>query len=223
MSEQLNVKNLSDEFISEFFQDEDPSGLCFVTSYCLMIYLLSKQISTEINTGIYLKTIEGNEPLRMSHYWLLLNETGEIIDPTIRQFDITFESSIYVGKIEENYISNKYIIEESLVENWLDQSFLDWKKPFVDITYPLDIAFLKRMICFTLKISSKLYIELITHETPSDNLNNHFALFFEPIFIFLGRWKNGVIRFEIPDEIINSNFKIMMNNALIWYDENFTH
>lgn len=217
MSEQLKIKQLSEDFIWDYIQNEDPSGLCFITSYSLLIYLSSKQIKTELKTGLFEKILEDNQILKVNHYWLQVKSNGDILDSTIRQFDMNFESTIYIGKIDENYISKTYIIDKSLKNNWFFETYENWKTPFVDPLYPLDGDFIKRMICFTLKISSKLYIELESIENPQDEINNHFGLYFQPIFTFLVRWNNNEISFKIPDEVFDSNFEIMLKGALMWH------
>lgn len=71
------------------------------------------------------------------------------------------------------------------------------------------------MICFTLKISSKLYIELVSLKNPQEEINNQFGLYFQPIFTFLVRWNNNEISFKIPDEVFDSNFDMMLKGALM--------
>ena len=71
------------------------------------------EIEHEITIG---KSRKNN--IEVSHFWITFNNNGIILDPTIKQFNQN-ESSVYLGNIQKNETTNRYI----KIENNGDESF----------------------------------------------------------------------------------------------------
>ena len=136
-------KKLTEDFISESIKTEDPAGLCFATSFPLLIYLATKQIKSRLKTGKVPKEMPHDPNFKVDHYLLQIDSDGTILDPTIQQFNKDVEP-IYIGKPIDSEVTNKYKLCDLPINSWFQQTYDSWRKTYDDPTFPLTGAFEKR-------------------------------------------------------------------------------
>lgn len=211
--EHLRVKKLAEDFISESIKSEDPSGLCFATSYPLKIYLLTKNVNSKLIAGKVPKSIPEDEHFKFDHFWLQIDKEGTMLDPTIKQFSGDDKMQIYLGKLDENVITKSYIVSEIPTKDWFQSVYNSWSTPFIDPTYPCN-DFTQRSIAYQIKLATILHSEMNRLPNPDENLNRYYRDYFDPIFIFLRNWKIGNSLIKIDAEKIHPDFDKMLAEAL---------
>lgn len=211
--EHLRVKKLAEDFISESIKNEDPSGLCFATSYPLKIYLLTKNVRSKLIAGKVPKSIPEDVNFKFDHFWLQIDKDGTMLDPTIKQFSGDDKMPIYLGKLDENVITKSYIVSEIPTKDWFQNVYDAWRTPFIDSTYPCN-DFTKRSIAYQIKLATILHSEMNRLPNPDENINRYYQDYFSPIFIFLRNWKNGNSLIKIDSDKIHPNFDKMLAEAL---------
>ncbi len=105
----IKLKSLTERIIKHSIEEECPKGFCFSISFVLSIYLELNGLPNEIIGGKMNNT---------NHFWIYLKDFDVIIDATIKQFDKNQEA-IYIGKKNENEITNQYKINQISFNEWL--------------------------------------------------------------------------------------------------------
>jgi hypothetical protein len=211
------LKKLTEDFISESIRDQDPAGLCFGTSFPLQIYLATKQLRSRLIKGEVPQPKANGTIQNVPHYWLQIDSGDIILDATIQQFKNP--EPIYIGKLQDNEITEKYIPNNLALDSWFPDDFDSWKKPYEYSTFPLDCPFEKRSITYTIKLATILHAEIKNMDSPDDFIKEHFGLYFKPIYIFLCSWHSGIITFDIVKEKLPSSFDNLLSDALQWVNE----
>lgn len=214
-----NIVKLSKEFTSECIRTEDPAGLCFATSFPLLIYLATKQIKSQIRTGKVPKILADGISIDVDHFWLQIDKEGTILDPTIQQFKEDQEP-IFIGMIQDNEVTEKYKPCDLPSYLWFPEVYRDWKTPFVDPTYPLEVDTVKRNIKYTIRLATILNAEIKKMSLQDDFIDRHLKLYLRPIYIFLYNWHTGKINFELVNEKIPYEFANLLSDALLWSEQN---
>lgn len=87
------IKEIAEDFVFQTFGNENPDGLCFSLCFPLSVLFTLMDIDHEIAFGKAQKV-----HAEISHFWIILDKNGTILDPTIRQFNSN-EVKVYLGKI----------------------------------------------------------------------------------------------------------------------------
>lgn len=212
-SEHYRIKKLTEDFISESIKHEDPSGLCFATSYPLKIYLLTKKFNSKIIAGKVPKSIPEDENFKFDHFWLQIDKDGTMLDPTIKQFSGDDKMPIYLGKLDENVITKNYIVSEVPTKDWFQHVYDAWRAPFMDSTYPFN-DFTKRSIAYQIRLATILHWEINNFPNPDKIINQYYQDYFTPIFFYLREWHAGNSAVVIEKENMHPNFENMLSEAL---------
>lgn len=191
MAEQLTDKerqahNLADTFSTTILAEECQKGRCFATCYPLLIHLENNDIKTSIVTGNY----KGN-----IHYWLSIDGTETIIDPTIKQFDET-KPQVFVGtNLNGDYFGDK-VDDYSSATYWSYRAFInssiDDEHLLVPPNYDKSTA-----LKILLKAATLIYVE-----TEYMNLKKEFVLS-EPAKVYLDQIDEILVTSK-NEELINS-------------------
>jgi hypothetical protein len=213
-AEHNHIKKLTEDFISESIRHENPAGLCFGTSFPLLIYLATKQIKSSLIKGGVPQPKADGTIQNVPHYWLQIDSEDIILDPTIQQFKNP--DPIYIGKLQDNEITKKYIPNNLKCDSWFHEDFDGWKKPYEDSTFPLDGPFEKRSITYTIKLATILHAEIKKLNSVDESINRLFGLYFRPIYFFLYHWHTEVINFKITKENLPTGFDSLLSDVLQW-------
>jgi hypothetical protein len=142
------IETLSNIFVTKILGNVCQKGKCFTTCYPLSVHLENNNIQTSIVMGEYKGQI---------HYWLTLDETTIIIDPTIKQFDKT-QPQIFVGLDKANDYKGNVLEDQESVVYW-------WKRPFINSEFDDEDVFVpkdydrKSALEIILKAATLLYVE----------------------------------------------------------------
>lgn len=108
-------------FIDNTIQKQDPSGLCFTVSLPLHLHLRNNGYPCSLGVG----RCEDRD-----HFWVKLDNSDNIVDATILQFDFAKHlPSIYIG-VKPNEFN------EDLKPGWFNETVETWVSPFKVIGYP---------------------------------------------------------------------------------------
>lgn len=138
------IESLTIQFLDNIELSDCPKGKCFTTCYPLSIFLKRNKIPTLFFQGYY-KTQEN------VHYWLTLQDSETIIDPTIRQFDKN-KPRVFIGK-DSDY-KNCNVLEA------IDDPIYRWKLPFIELTNEIEKSLIPP--CFDKKTNLKIILQAAT-------------------------------------------------------------
>lgn len=186
------AKTITKLFTSEILANQDPKGKCFTTCYPLSFLLEINDIDASIKMGLFSGSI---------HYWLKVDGTEIIIDPTIRQFKQNTPDT-FIG-IDKNR-------EYEELENFnLNDAIFWWKSELIDPDpnhFPLPVnKQYNRFGMFRIILKSAQYVVLKVEE--KRNEDNHFvsqrlADYFSHIQEMINAKKNAdileALKLEIP-------------------------
>ena len=177
------ITELVNEFTKQTLGTEIPEGLAFSTCFPLSIFLDLHQITTSISCGEASK----NSSI-VTHCWLTLDHEGLIIDPTIRQFDPTMEST-YIGKLSANAITKKYVPLKTSYQDWFASVYNIWAEPLIDKqprTFKREPAFEDKMNMINIKTATILYSYILKMTAKNECMSlSKCERYFSPIFKFL--------------------------------------
>ncbi len=206
------LKDMINEFTSQTFGTEIPNGLCFSTCFPISILLDIKQIKNAISCGDAPKN-----NTTVTHVWLTLDNEGTILDPTIRQFDSTMES-IYIGKLEENKVTKKYIPINASYQEWFVTTYNNWAEPLIgkQPRTSREPGFENKMNLINIKTATVLYSYISKMETKNQIMSSFKCYrYFSPIFKFLKDKSETDNKFilNLKDEM-PKNFNLLLSIAL---------
>ena len=176
------IKEIAEDFVFQTYDNEIPDGYCFSLCYPLSILFSLMEIEHEITIG---KSRKNN--IEVSHFWITFNNNGIILDPTIKQFNQN-ESSVYLGDIQKNETTNRYI----KIENIGDESFPNIYELWANLLYqhkhriPLPIELEKKLITLNVAASQVLFYYINKYGLKETLLKSKYGLsYFKPIsFVF---------------------------------------
>ncbi len=176
------IKEIAEDFVFQTYDNEIPDGYCFSLCYPLSILFSLMEIEHEITIG---KSRKNN--IEVSHFWITFNNNGIILDPTIKQFNQN-ESSVYLGDIQKNETTNRYI----KIENIGDESFPNIYELWANLLYqhkhriPLPIDLEKKLITLNVAASQVLFYYINKYGLKETLLKSKYGLsYFKPIsFVF---------------------------------------
>lgn len=213
------IKTTVENFISDSLKNENPAGLCFTTSFALMIYLYAKGIKTELRSGTFPKPLKDGSIFNISHFWLEVDQEGTVLDATYNQFnDQPNYGGVYLGKIEDHEFTKKYYVYHGKYEDWFPEVWRLWATPYEDNTYPIT-GEIERSLKYTLKIATRLHDELINLNVQDDFLNEQFGLFFKPVYTFLHHVRTEKNNFKLVVNEMPSGFENLMHRSAVWAKE----
>jgi len=117
------LKEISEDFVSQTYQNQIPDGYCFSLCYSLSVLFSLMEIKHELTFG---KSIKNN--IEISHFWITLDNNVTILDPTIKQFNPN-ELPVYLGQIQENETTSKYIKNKNIGDQAFAQTYELWAAP----------------------------------------------------------------------------------------------
>ncbi len=176
------IKEIAEDFVFQTYNNEIPDGYCFSLCYPLSILFSLMEIEHEITIG---KSRKNN--IEVSHFWITFDNNGIILDPAIKQFNQN-ESSVYLGDIQKNETTNRYI----KIENNGDEIFPNIYKLWADLLYqhkhriPLPIDLEKKLITLNVTASQVLFYYINKLALKEMLLKSKYGLsYFKPIsFVF---------------------------------------
>jgi hypothetical protein len=210
--EKDSIKKLVNEFTSQTIGLENPEGLCFLTCFPISILLEIHQIHNSISCGDAPK----NNSF-VNHCWITLDNEETIIDPTIRQFDSNMEST-YIGKLEENKVTKKYIPINAHYQEWFVTAYNNWAEPLIGKqprTYR-EPGFENKMNLINIKTAIVLYSYISKMETKNQIMSSFKCYrYFSPIFKFIKDKSETDSKFilNLKDEM-PKNFDLLLSIAL---------
>ena len=119
------LKEISEDFVSQTYQGQIPDGYCFSLCYPLSVLFTLMEIKHELTFG---KSIKNN--MEVSHFWITLDHNETILDPTIKEFNPN-ELPVYLGHIQENETTCKYIKIEDIGDQVFSQTYELWAEPLL--------------------------------------------------------------------------------------------
>lgn len=201
------IKKLAEEFTSLTFGNDIPYNFCFLTCFPLSILFDFRKINHTISCGDYSLNSK-NTP----HVWLTLDNEGIILDPTIRQFDMSLES-VYIGKLTENYVPVAGTFKE-----WFDNSYQTWTAPLLNTLprTPRTEGFEEITNLQNIKTASILYKYLGALGNSDEFIKNSKCKFyFTPIFKFLQDKINSDNSYiNMLHSSMPKDFEILLSKAL---------
>lgn len=176
------IKEIAEDFVFQTYNNEIPDGYCFSLCYPLSILFSLMEIEHEITIG---KSRKNN--IELSHFWITFDNNGIILDPTIKQFNQN-ESSVYLGDIQKNETTNRYI----KIENKGDEIFPNIYELWANLLYqhkhriPLPIDLEKKLITLNVAASQVLFYYINKLGLKEMLLKSKYGLsYFKPIsFVF---------------------------------------
>lgn len=181
------IKQLAKEFTAQTFGNEIPKGYCFSTCFALSILFDMKGIKNSMSYGEF-PSGQGTYPT--FHTWITLKDNVTILDPTIRQFDENMES-VYIGKLLENQVTQKYIPNEDDPDELFISLYDRWKKPLIgQHLVPIQIQnldFEEKMIHLNIKTAIVLYTHILREPSGDKFLitNKKCGHYFSPVIFYL--------------------------------------
>ncbi|MBK7128269.1 MAG: hypothetical protein IPM74_12410 [Crocinitomicaceae bacterium] len=213
------IKAMAENFISDGLKNENPAGLCFTTSFALMIYLYAKGIKTEIRSGTFPKLLKDGSVFNVAHFWLQVDQEGTVLDATYNQFnDQPSDGGVYLGRLEDHELTQKYKVYPEKYEDWFPEVWSVWSMPYEDTTYPIK-GDIERSLTYSLKIATRLLEELIKLNVQDDFLDEQFGLFFKPVYTLLHHVRTGKINFKLVETEMTSGFENLMHRSAVWAKE----
>ena len=178
----LLLKEITEDFVSQTYKNEIPDGYSFSLCYPLSVLFSLMDIEHEITIG---KSQKNN--VEVSHFWITLDNDEIILDPTIKQFNQN-EASVYLGDIQKNETTNKYV----KIENKGDEIFPNIYELWANLLYqhkhriPLPIDLEKKLITLNVAASQVLFHYVNKFELLEMLLKSKYGLsYFKPItFVF---------------------------------------
>jgi hypothetical protein len=207
------IKDMVTEYTSQTFGTEIPDGLCFSTCFPISIFLDIKQIKNSICCGDAPKN-NGT----VTHCWLTLFNEDTILDPTIRQFDPSMEST-YIGKLTESEVTKKYVPVKTSFQEWFVTSYNIWTEPLIDKrprTIERAPGFEDKMNLLNIKTATILYAH-IEKMSSKDQFMRLFKCerYFSPIFNFLKDKSSADKKiFDSLTELMPKDFNLLLSKAL---------
>ena len=176
------IKEIAEDFVFQTYNNEIPDGYCFSLCYPLSILFSLMEIEHEITIG---KSRKNN--IELSHFWITFDNNGIILDPTIKQFNQN-ESSVYLGDIQKNETTNRYI----KIENKGEEIFPNIYELWANLLYqhkhriPLPIDLEKKLITLNVAASQVLFYYINKLGLKEFLLKSKYGLsYFKPIsFVF---------------------------------------
>jgi hypothetical protein len=140
------------------------------------------EIEHEITIG---KSRKNN--IEVSHFWITFDNNGIILDPAIKQFNQN-ESSVYLGDIQKNETTNRYI----KIENKWDEIFPNIYELWANLLYQhkhriaLPIELEKKLITLNVAASQVLFYYIDKLGLKEMLLKSKYGMsYFKPIsFVF---------------------------------------
>jgi hypothetical protein len=176
------IKEIAEDFVFQTYNNEIPDGYCFSLCYPLSILFSLMEIEHEITIG---KSRKNN--IELSHFWITFDNNGIILDPTIKQFNQN-ESSVYLGDIQKNETTNRYI----KIENKGDENFPNIYELWATLLYqhkhrislPIDLE--KKLITLNVAASQVLFYYIDKLGLKEMLLKSKYGLsYFKPLsFVF---------------------------------------
>lgn len=181
--EKDEIKKLVNEFTSQAIGMENPEGMSFLTCFPISILLDLNQIDNAISYG----NASRNNCL-VDHCWLTIDTEGTILDPTIRQFDLSMEST-YIGKLDENDITKKYQPINLPFQEWFVNAYNIWAEPLINKqprTIRRESGFENKMNLFNIKTATILNSYISKMENKEQIMSSFKCQrYFSPIFKFI--------------------------------------
>lgn len=227
--ERQTIKKLAEELAAKTYGTEIPKGLCFSICFPLSILFDLFQIRHKISSG---KSPKNGR--YVDHFWItLLDNENTIVDPTIRQFDpvnkkiidnLEIESyvgrvdRVYIGKREQNPISEKFEPDGLELKDWFENSYGSWTGPIIGGPYrrTLPEFYEDWTNLINVKAASVLYNYITERPLVSQFMMKKKCLcYFKPIFYFL-KHKSQTDRPYI-DALLKTqtkDFESLLNRAL---------
>ena len=212
-TEKHKIKKIVNEFTSQAIGTVNPEGMCFLTCFPISILLDIEQVGNTISCGYAYR----NNSL-VNHCWITLNNEGIIIDPTIRQFDSNIES-IYIGKINDNEVTKKYVPFNVTYQEWFVNTHKIWAEPLINKqprTFIREPEFENKMILSNIKTATILYSYILKMESTAQIMSSFKCdLYYSPIFKFLkdkSESDNNFI-FNLKNEMPQA-FNLLLSKAL---------
>ena len=176
------IKEIAEDFVFQTYNNEIPDGYSFSLCYPLSILFSLMEIEHEITIG---RSRKNN--IELSHFWITFDNDGIILDPTIKQFNQN-ESSVYLGDIQKNETTNRYI----KIENKGDEIFPNIYELWANLLYqhkhriPLPIELEKKLITLNVAASQVLFYYINKLGLKEMLLKSKYGLsYFKPIsFVF---------------------------------------
>ena len=119
------LKEISEDFVSQTYQGQIPDGYCFSLCYPLSVLFTLIDIKHELTFG---KSLKNN--MEVSHFWITLDNNEIILDPTIKEFN-PIELPVYLGHIQENETTSKFIKIENIGDQAFSQTYELWAEPLL--------------------------------------------------------------------------------------------
>ena len=211
--EKDRIKKIVNEFTSQTFGAENPEGLSFLTCLPISILLEIKQIDNSISCG----EAHRNKSI-INHFWLEIDNVGTILDPTIRQFDPNMEST-YIGKLNENDVTKKYVPLNTSYQEWFVTTYNIWAEPLINKqprTFKREPEFEDKMNLLNIKTATILYSYISKMESIDQIMSSvKCHRYYSPIFKFLKDKSNTdyeyilTLKKEIPQD-----FNLLLSRAL---------
>lgn len=176
------IKEIAQDFVFQTYKNEIPEGYCFSLCYPLSVLFTLLDIEHEITFG---KSQKNN--IEISHFWITFGTDEFILDPTIKQFNQN-ESAVYLGSIQKNVSTNKYIKIENTGDEEFKQIYQLWAEPLFQHNHrrPLPIDFENKLIAFNIAASQVLFSYITKYSLKAKLINSSYGLsYFKPISFIL--------------------------------------
>jgi len=172
------IKEITEDFVFQTCKNEIPDGYCFSLCFPLSVLFSLMGIEHELTFG---KAKKNN--IEVSHFWITFDINGFIVDPTIKQFNEN-ESSVYVGDIQKNETTKRYIKIEIIGDEEFSKTYEMWTESILQIknrrSLPND--FESKIITLNVATSQVLFFYINKYGLKEKLLNSNYALaYFKPI------------------------------------------
>jgi hypothetical protein len=172
------IKEISEDFVSQTYQNQIPDGYCFSMCYSLSVLFSLMEIKHELTFG---KSLKNN--MEISHFWITMDNNETILDPTIKQFNPN-ELPVYFGNIQENETTSKYIKIENIGDQEFSQTYGLWAEPLLQNKplKQLPPGLENKLISFNVAAAYVLMSHIHKLDLKEKLLNSGYALsYFKPI------------------------------------------
>jgi hypothetical protein len=176
------IREITEGFVFKTYDNEIPDGYCFSLCYPLSVLFSLMGIEHEITFG---KSQKNN--IEVSHFWITLDTNGIILDPTIKQFNQN-ESSVYIGDIQKNETTKKFIKIENIGVEEFHQTYESWAELLLQLNHrrPLPIQLENKLIALNVAASQVLFFYINKYCLEHKLFNSKYGLsYFKPISFVL--------------------------------------
>ncbi len=172
------IKEITENLVFQTYQNEIPDGYGFSLCFPLSVLFSLMGIEHEITFG---KAQKNN--IEVSHFWITFDDNGIILDPTIKQFN-QYESSVYMGDIQKNNTTKKFIKIENIGDEEFFKTYEMWAELLVkkEPRRPLPIDLENKLIALNVAASKVLFFYIDKFGLKEKLLkSNYWLSYFKPL------------------------------------------